>query len=288
LETKKEQHIYQINVENCAQAVLAHILAEPSISPEIYQQHQEGLKIAVEAYNESLCLPKNISEQEKFTISLVKVNHPSFDYWFALFISTRKVYQVPLILDTYYRGDFGKIDNFIGRLQFFILLIIERQIPFYKVDIVNSIINWLREVQNKNDKKNVDENLKEDEVDLIKTDLDFEDVFDYFKALHFRLEEDNRLTLEEVDDLIYSNFYFKKSQKKIQRKRFNIKIEKQLLVNFVYQFHLNFDKNPYNNKLEDYSNFLIQNFQIFKNNKVESLKSNLSKPPKRFNPLTKK
>lgn len=288
METKKEQHIYQINVENCAQAVLANILAEPSISPEIYHRHREGLKIAVEAYNESLYLSKNISELEKFSNSLVQVTHPAFDFWFALFITTRKVYEIPFILDTYNQGEFGKIENFIGRLQFFILRNIDSQIPYNKIEIVNSITNWIREAKISNEKKNEGKKSEEIDIELIKTDLDFEDVFNYFKALHYNLKEINRLSIEEVEHLIYSNFYFEKNQKTIQRKRFSIKIEKQLLVNFVYQFHLNFDKNPYNNKLEDYSNFLIQNFEIFKNNKVASLKSNFSKPPKRFNLLTKK
>lgn len=288
MEITKEQHIYQINVEDCAKAVLARTLAEHSISSEIYLRSQEGVNYMIEAYNESLHLSKNISELEKFKKSLVKVDHPSFEYWFALFISSRKVYEIPLILDAYYRGDFGKIDNFTGRLQYYVLVIIDRQITFSKTDIVNAIISWIREVKIPNEKKFEEKNLEEIDINLIKTDLEFEEVFDYFKALHYNLNENNRLTLEEVEVLIYSNFYFKKSQKNIQRKMFDIKIEKQLLVNFIFTFYAEVDQNLYKNKLDDYSHFLIQNFLIFKNNKVATLKSNFSKSPKRFNPLTKK
>ena len=288
MEINKVKHIYQIDVVDCAKSVLTLIAADPLISAEIYDKHKEILRIAVHEYFKSLDFKKNISEQEKFNESLLKVDHPSFDYWFAMFISTRKISKIPLILDDYYFGEFGEMDNFIGRLEFIILDIIDSQIPYSKSEIINSIVDWIRDMKMSFYDEIEEENLEKVNFKLIKTDMEFEQVFDYFKALHYNLEENNRLTLEEVEDLIYSNFYFRKCKKRIQKKMYDLEIEKGQLRNFVYFFLTDVDQNRYKNKLEDYGQFLIQNFKIFKNNNIDTLKSNFNKTPTRFNPLTKK
>ena len=125
---------------------------------------------------------------------------------------------------------------------------------------------------------------------MIKTGLKYEELFDYFAALHHNLKkEDGQLTLRQVERLIRSNFYIKNDNRKQPGiKRFNVKIQKQLLINFVHEFYLHKDKNTYRNKLDDYAKFLINNFHIFENNNPSTLKTNFNKPPSKFNPLTKK
>jgi hypothetical protein len=287
MEINKVKHKYQIDVVDCAKSVLTLIAADPLISAEIYDKHKEILRISVHEYFKSLDLKKNISEQEKFNESLLKVDHPSFDYWFAMFISTREIPKIPLILDDYYFGEFGEMDNFIGRLEFIILDIIDSQIPYSKSEIVDSIVEWIREVKisiyNEQD-------LGEDDIDLINTGLDFEVVFDYFKALHYKLNKKDRLTIKEVKNLIYSNFYFEKSDRLIKsnRKFYDLKIKKYHLSSFIYNFYMYVDKNNYKNKKEKYCKFLMNNFIIFKDNNLSTLMTNLNKPLKELNPLMRK
>lgn len=292
LEGTTQKHIYQIHIKECAKSVLSSIASDNSISDEIYQRYKATLSVAIIEYYKTTVLVKESTEVDLFNMSIVDVNHPSFDYWFALFISTRKVYEVPLILDTYSNNDFGVIDNFRGRLQFFILKILDKQIPYNIDGIVKALLSWIRE-ENVSSSL-VDETFEDKErkikIDLIKTGLKYEELFDYFAALHHNLEKkEGKLTLRQVERLIRSNFYFKNSNRKQPGiKRFNVKIQKQFLINFVHQFYLYKDMNIYRNKLDDYAKFLINNFDLFQNNNASTLKTNFNKCPKKLNPLTKK
>lgn len=296
MEGTTQKHIYQIHIKECAQSVLAKLASDNSILDEIYQRYKETLSGAIIEYYKTTRLVKESSDEDVFNMSIVDVNHPSFDYWFALFISTRKVYEVPLILDTYSNGDFGVIENFRGRLKFFILKILDKQIPYNIEGIVKALLNWIREenvLSISDDETTEDESATESlqiKVDLIKTGLKYEELFDYFAALHLNLKkEDGQLTLKQVERLIRANFYFKNNNRKQPGiKRFNVKIQKQFLINFVHEFYLRKDKNTYRNKLDDYAKFLINNFHLFENNNASTLKTNFNKLPSKLNPLTKK
>lgn len=45
--------------------------------------------------------------------------------------------------------------------------------------------------------------------------MNYEEVFEYFNALHYNLNADVRLTLVQVENLKYSNFNFKKNKTQI-------------------------------------------------------------------------
>jgi hypothetical protein len=292
LENTFEKHRYQIHIKECAKSVLSKLAEDSATTDEIYQRYKSRLALAIIEYYKTTSLVKESSKDDVFKMSIVDVNHPSFNFWFALFITTKKSFEVPLILDAYSNGEFGIIENFRGNLQFLILNIIDKQIPYNKEEIVKAISNWIREenIPSTSVEETAAAVSQKIKVDLIKTDLKYEVLFNYFAALHHNLKkEDGQLTLRQVERLIRSNFYIKNDNRKQPGiKRFNVKIQKQLLINFVHEFYLHKDKNTYRNKLDDYAKFLINNFHIFENNNPSTLKTNFNKPPSKFNPLTKK
>lgn len=288
MEQTSTRHIYQIHVKKCAEVYIQKLeLLE--IEAQVKNRLITEVNVAVDAYYENIHdvnLALGIKEKD---INIISTRHIAFNFWFALFLITRKKYEISFILDAYYNSDFGKIDNLNGQLKIFVLKIIENQVHFQTNDIINSIKSWMSEsVDTIKIENNSDEYIMST-IDLIKTDLKYEEVYDYFKALHFNLKEDVRLTLVQVENLIYSNFYFKNSKTQLPPKiHLKINLEKQLVTNFIYYFYLHVDQNPYNKKLEDYVHFAIKNFELYKNDNFSSLKSNFNKSPKRANPLIPK
>jgi hypothetical protein len=150
METSFSKHVYQIHVDDCAQAVLKKTKEAPqankniNISPE---EFEERLKIAVRIYKESVDLTDQCSDLEKYQKALISTQHPAFDYWLALFISTKETYEIPLILDAYNDGKFGHIENFIGHLQYLIPNCLKSHVPYFYEEHIREIVNWVRDHQ---------------------------------------------------------------------------------------------------------------------------------------------
>ena len=91
------------------------------------------------------------------------------------------------------------------------------------------------------------------------------------------LKSENYLKEEDVVYLVLSNFSFKNIDSKKTRKQFKIKIQKQVLIQFVYYFFNELDINHYKNKIDEYCKFLTENFDLFKNSNQKVLKTNMAK-----------
>jgi hypothetical protein len=150
METSFSKHVYQIHVDDCAQAVLKKTKEAPqankniNISPE---EFEERLNIAVSIYKESVDLTDQCSDLEKYQKALISTQHPAFDYWLALFISTKETYEIPLILDAYNDGKFGHIENFIGHLQYLIPNFLKSHVPYFYEEHIREIVYWVRDHQ---------------------------------------------------------------------------------------------------------------------------------------------
>lgn len=285
MEQISTRHSYQIHVKQCAKAYIQKLeLLE--IEAKVKNHLITEINDAVDLYYKNIHKVNAILGIKDSDVNIISTRHMAFNFWFALFVITRKKYEITFILDAYNNGDFGKIENFNGQLKISILKIIENQVHFQTNEIINSIKSWMSESGDTIKIENNSDEYRMSTIDLIKTELKYEEVYDYFKALHFNLKEDVRLTLVQVENLIYSNFYFKNSKTQPPTKiHLKIKLEKQIVTQFIYKFYLHVDQNPYNKKLEDYVHFAINNFELYKNDNFSSLKSNFSKSPKRFNPL---
>lgn len=285
MEQISTRHSYQIHVKHCAEAYIQK-LEQLEIEEKVKNRLITELNDAVDAYYENIHDVNSIIDIKEKDVNFISTRHMAFNFWFALFLITRKKYEISFILEAYNNGDFGKIENFNGQLKISVLKIIENQVHFQTNEIINSIKSWMSESGDTIKIENNSDEYIMSTIDLINTELKYEEVYDYFKALHFNLKEDVRLTLVQVENLIYSNFYFKKSKIQPPTKiHLKIKLEKQIVTRFIYNFYLNVDRNPYNKKLEEYVHFAINNFELYKNDNFSSLKSNFNRPPKRFNPL---
>jgi hypothetical protein len=140
---------YQIHIKDCANRVI-HKLKCSTLSPKMkisVDEYQDRLKLAVSCYYESVQLSKNLTETEKNRKQLIPTDHPAFDFWLSLHLTTVEPYDIPLILDAYQRGQFGEIHNFIGHVEFFVKRIIKNNI-FYPYDLhMKEIVNWIREIR---------------------------------------------------------------------------------------------------------------------------------------------
>ena len=257
-------------------------------------EYHHRLTLAISCYYESVQLSKNLTETQKNRKQLIPTDHPAFDFWLSLHLTTVEHYDIPLILDEYHRGQFGEIDNFIGHVEFFVKRIIKNNI-FYTYDLhMKEIVNWVRETrreenkaipvnqtiiigelnihlnqenieqhldilfdqrsiknefnsnlifynettENKEELINSGESINVKELHLIETGLDYNTVLNYFMQLYLvkNLKSENYLKEEDVVDLVLSNFLFKNIDSKKIRKQFKIKIQKQVLIQFVYCF----------------------------------------------------
>jgi hypothetical protein len=150
METSFSKHVYQIHVDDCAQAVLKKIKDAPKVNKNIKispEEFEERLNIAVSIYKESVGLTDQCSDLEKYQKALISTQHPAFDYWLALFISTKETYEIPLILDAYNDGKFGHIENFIGHLQYLIPNCLKSHVPYFYEEHIREIVNWVRDHQ---------------------------------------------------------------------------------------------------------------------------------------------
>jgi len=78
---------------------------------------------------------------------IVKVSEPSFDYWFALYLSTKKPHLIPLILDQYFKES-NDPGLFISHVEHYVLEIIDKNVFYNVKDQLKEISSWIREKRN--------------------------------------------------------------------------------------------------------------------------------------------
>jgi hypothetical protein len=342
---------YQIHIKDCANRVMHKLMlsTESSEMKISIDEYHYRLKLAVSCYYESVQLSKNLTETEKNRKQLISTDHPAFDFWLSLHLTTVEPYDIPLILDAYHRGQFGEIDNFIGHVEFFVKRIIQYNI-FYPFDShMKEIVSWIREIrraehnanpesqtinvgelkiqinqvnigqylealfdqrsinnqfnstnifynettvgtnENKEEPTTSKQSINKGTPFLIQTGLDFDKVLNYFMQLNTIVDSNKKKYMEEEDviHLVLSNFQFKDKVPKEPKKQFVIKLQKQVLIQFIYVFYNEFDMNHYKNKLDHYCQFLIDNFVEFKNSNQKTLKTNMAKEATGLYPFKK-
>lgn len=289
-----ERHVYQIHVVECMNEVLKKL---KSLGPKgnfsvSVEEYELRLHEAVLAYEKSVHIDLNTSEEEKYKQRIISPNHPAFDFWLALFLSTITPSLIPLVLDEYRKGKFGEIDNLIGIVEFFVLRNFENVVPYECNLHKKEVVTWVREERNRLELKeivtlnNTESGSNDDllafqidtERELIQTDLDFDSVIQYFSILKkFRYKSTEQFVDDEtIENLVLSNFYFKNKQRVESKGSLNLIAEKQVLKEIVYVFYSKKDEIHYKRKIDVYVHFLINNFTSFHKNSFATLKSTLN------------
>jgi len=75
---------------------------------------------------------------------VIDYGHPAYDYWFAYYLTISASYKIPLILNRHFQNSGFSID-FLGRLEFFVLKIIDYNVFHDVSDHLKQIVTWLDE-----------------------------------------------------------------------------------------------------------------------------------------------
>lgn len=73
---------------------------------------------------------------------VIDYGHPAYDYWFAYYLTISASYKIPLILSRHFKSAGFSID-FLGRLEFFVLKIIDNNVFHDVSDHLREIATWL-------------------------------------------------------------------------------------------------------------------------------------------------
>lgn len=77
------KHRYQINIIECAYAVVQKLKSE-QIPNHVIAEYAHKLKTGILAYKDSINYDKNASKVARMQACVIKPTHPSFDFWLAL------------------------------------------------------------------------------------------------------------------------------------------------------------------------------------------------------------
>lgn len=75
---------------------------------------------------------------------IIDYGQPAYDYWFAYYLTISASYKIPLILNRHFQNSGFSID-FLGRLEFFVLKIIDYNVFHDVSDHLKQIVTWLDE-----------------------------------------------------------------------------------------------------------------------------------------------
>jgi hypothetical protein len=145
------KHRYQINIIECAYAVVQKLKSE-QIPNHVIAEYAHKLKTGILAYKDSINYDKNASKVARMQACVIKATHPSFDYWLALQLSTEDADEIPMFLDAYVNGEIDSTKDFIGHVQHFVLKIMESIILSNFKEEKRAIIRWIREKRSDNQK----------------------------------------------------------------------------------------------------------------------------------------
>lgn len=144
------QHRYEINIVECAYEVVQRMKAvkkrpKNQISVEEYAFR---LREAIQAYKWSIDFDTSASEVARKQACVISPTHPAFDFWLALHLCIEETDEISMLLDSYFNGEFGKADNFLGHVQYFVLKIMKANVFFDFNAQKQEVINWVREKRN--------------------------------------------------------------------------------------------------------------------------------------------
>ena len=170
------KHRYEINIVECAYKVVQRMKAvkkrpKNQISVEEYAFQ---LREAIQAYKWSIDFDSSASEVVRKRACVISPTHPSFDFWLALHLSIEDTDEIAMLLDAYYDGEFGEIDNFIGHVQYFVRKIMKANV-FFDIEAQKiEITKWVREKRAALKKSEADEkppiNINIEQLNFIKNE----------------------------------------------------------------------------------------------------------------------
>jgi len=168
------KHRYQINIVECAYEVVQRMKAvknrpKNQISVEEYAFQ---LREAINAYKWSIDFDPSASEVTRKQACVISPTHPAFDFWLALHLSVEDADEVAMLLDTYFNGEFGKIENFLGHVQYIVLKIMKKSALFDFEAQKKEVIKWIREKRSAHKKSEADDksqiNINIEQLNFIK------------------------------------------------------------------------------------------------------------------------
>lgn len=141
----------------------------------------------------------------------------------------------------------------------------------HKIDILNDVLDNLGHPR-------VNIRIGSDYSDdyRIDTGLPHFKILNYFMKLNTINPSNNKvvLSINEINTLVNSNFVSREFAP-IERIFLDANINKAILKRFVYEFSL-IDNNTFNGKLTLYKEFLIKNFNLFKDDTIDSLSAHFA------------
>ena len=338
------KHRYEINIVECAYEVVQRMKAvkkrpKNQISVEEYAFQ---LREAIQAYKWSIEFDSSASEVVRKRACVISPTHPSFDFWLALHLSVEDADEIPMLLDAYFNGEFGEIDNFLGHVQYFVLKIMKAHVHFDIEAQKKEVINWVREKRavlkkseadknpqikinieqlnfiknetsidiqifnqltillqhlnfeqfnefiniyqektkaepDENEVENDDQlNIKEPSTVRIPLTLEYPKVLDYFMQLAKHINN-GHIKKKDIENLVKANFEFRNMKPSGKKKHLDVDIEKQILNQYVFTFYSKHDYSYYGNKAKIYCQFMIDNFLLFKDDNLTTLRKNFSR-----------
>ena len=143
---KYVKYKYQVNVRECTDQLIS-LLNKVDSKNEKIKEFISAISLASDLYFESV-KPDDVvlNEYEIKQLYVISVNHPAFEFWLAHSLALTKPNKISLVLDEYYYGTYGEINNFLGSVQYRILDLLEK-IPLTIDNQIKELINWHREIK---------------------------------------------------------------------------------------------------------------------------------------------
>lgn len=280
-------HEYEINIVECAYEVVKRMKAvkkrpKNQISVEEYAFR---LREAILAYKWSIDFDKSAPELARKRACVIYPTHPAFDFWLALHLSVEDADEIAMLLDAYYDGEFGEIDNFIGRVQYFVRKIMKK-IVFFDIEAQKiEITKWVREKRAALKKSEADEkppiNINIEQLNFFKneTSVDIQITNQLtFLLQHFNFQQFNEFiniyqeTTKAEPDENEVEFDNQSNIKEPNTVRIPLTLEYPKVL--AYFMQLNQHKNNGHIKKKDIENLVKANFE-FRNMKPSGMKKHL-------------
>jgi hypothetical protein len=149
-----QKHRYQINIRECADEIIKNLrnAKNPSLLNITIEEYESRLNDAIEAYKDSINFDTIKSETKKRQAYVISVNHPSFNFWLAHFLAFLDSNKIKLVLDEYYFGAYGEINDFVNVIQYLVMSILEK-IPLDLSTNIKELISWCREMKKESSSK---------------------------------------------------------------------------------------------------------------------------------------
>jgi len=132
---------YKIDVEITGNAIIQRIQNELE-EGEQKEHYIEVFQTSISSFLESLQIPDGLSPNEQKSFHQIETTHPAFINWLAYYLTLQDVNKIRLILNTYSRGKYGKIDNFNNAIEFFLLNNLSH-VPFDHHRQDEAVIKWI-------------------------------------------------------------------------------------------------------------------------------------------------